>query len=590
MFQRLMHIRAHYIFLTFILTGNVAFATPKQIVGLDKQRIVSGQSGGTYTLLLGDSPPSLFYYGAIDRHLNAISQQMFDALVEFNLDTYEIEPALAKSWKISKDGKTYTFQLRQGVQWSDGKPLTADDVIFTYKNILMNPEARANDIGNFKLDGKDIKIKKLNQYSIQFQLPKPAPAFLLQQRHLIMPKHKLLKYSIEGKAKPSAINKAWPSDTKPTEIVTSGPFRLKKYVSGQKVTLVKNPKYWKVDAKGKALPYLDKLEFLIVRDAEAQIAQFLAGNVDQINITGAQFPDLKQKELAGGPFHVGRYTALFNSPPFVAYNFDSKNTKLSKLFSDSRFRRAMQKALNRQRMIEVVNNGLASMPGHGVAPANKAFYFNTTKQLDSFQLAAANKALDKLGLRDSNKDGIRDLSGGEKLEFDLTYGTDSAVYPAIATIIQNDFAKIGIKVNLKGVLSNKLFSTGMSGNWEMILAAFGDQPDPELRKPIWQPGGALYYWHRSTQPKKEGQKPNIANMQPWEKEIYKIFEKASVTTNPAERKKLYIRWQKLFAQHLPVTPLYKPHNLGAISKKYGNYIFTTGVIPGYNPIPLIYKK
>lgn len=590
MFQHLMSVRSHCVLLTLILIGNTTLAAPKKVTGLEKMGIVNGKMGGTYTLALDDSPASLFYYGAIDRNLNAISQQMFDSLVELNFNTYEIEPALAKSWRISADGKTYTFKLRQGVKWSDGKPLTANDVIFTYKNILMNPEARANDVGNFKIGKQPIKIQKLDPYTVQFRLPKPVPAFLLQQRHLIMPKHKLLKYSIEGKAKPNAINKAWPSDIAPAEVVTSGPFLFKKYIPGQKISLVRNPQYWKVDAKGQKLPYLNQLEFLIVRDPEAQVAQFLAGNIDQINITGAQFPNLKQKELGGADFQVVRHTALFNSPPFIAYNFDAQNTQLAQIFADDRFRRAMQKALNRKRLIEVVNNGLASIPGHGVAPANKAFYVNTTKQLGSFNLAAAGKALDALGLYDTDKDDIRNLPNGKNLEFDLTYGTDNAVYPAIATILQNDFSKIGIKVNLKGVLSSKLLSTGMSGNWEMILAAFGDQPDPDLRKPIWQPGGALYYWHRSTQPKKEGSKPNMAKMKAWEREIYHIFEQAGVTNNSKKRKLLYARWQKLFAQYLPVTPLYKPHNLGAISKKYSNYIFTTGVVPGYNPIPLIYRK
>lgn len=320
------------------------------------------------------------------------------------------------------------------------------------------------------------------------------------------------------------------------------------------------------------------------------MSQFLAGNLDQLNISGAQFPDLKSKEVAGGKFKVIRSTALFGSPPFVAYNFDAADPALAKLFSDVRFRRAMQSALNRRRIIDTVYNELASLPGHGVAPANKAFYANTTRQLGTFDLAAANKALDALGLNKKNSAGIRLMSNGKPLEFDLTYGTDSPVYPPMAAIIQSDFAKVGVKVNLKGILSSKLLSTGQSGNWEMILHAFGDQPDPELRRPIWQPGGALYYWHRSLMPAKDGDKPNLAKMFPWEKEIYTIFDDASTTPDVGKRKALYTRWQLNFAQNLPVTPIAKPENIGAISDKYGNYVYNLGVIPGYNPVPLIFQK
>ncbi len=567
-----------------------ASAAPKKFTGYSPLGVVDGKSGGTYTLPLGDSPQSLFYYGVIDNNLGLISQQLFDGLVEFNLATYKIEPALAESWVVGDGGKTYTFKLRQGVKWSDGQPLTADDVVFTYKNIVMNPEARAGDAGNFKLGGQDITVSKVDQNTVRFTLPRPAPAFLLQQRYFIMPRHKLLKNSVEGGAKPGDINSAWPTNVSPAEVVGTGPFRLGSYSTGQKVTLLKNPNYWKVDGKGQQLPYLDKLEFLIIRDPQAQVAQFLSGNLDQINLTGAQFPDLKQKEVNGAPFKVMRSTALFGSPPFLAYNFDAKDPALAKLFSDVRFRRAMQSAVNRPRIIETVFNTLATLPGHGVAPANKAFYANTTRQLGTFDLAAADKALDALGLSKKNPAGLRLLPSGKPLEFDMAYGTDSSVYPAIATILQSDFGKVGVKVNLKGLLSSKLLSTGMSGDWETIVHAFGDQPDPELRKPIWQPGGSLYYWHRSLQAAKDGDPANVSKMAPWEKDIYTIFNQAATTTDPAQRKALYTRWQLLFAQNLPVTPIAKPDNIGAVSNKYGNYVYNLGVIPGYNPVPLIYQK
>lgn len=574
---------------TLALLGG-ALAAPKKVSGYGSLGVTDGKPGGTYTLPLGDSPQSLFYYGVIDNNLGLISQQLFDGLLEFNYATYKLEPALAESYAVTDGGRTYTFKLRQGVKWSDGQTFDADDVVFTFKNMIMNPEARAGDAASFKLDGKPVEISRVNQYTVRFELPRPSPAFLLQMRSFIMPKHKLLKYSVEGGAKASDINGAWPTNVAESEVVGTGPFRLATYTAGQKVTLTRNPNYWKVDGKGTKLPYLDRLEFLVIRDPQAQVAQFLAGNLDQLNISGAQFPDLKQKEVAGAPFRVTRSTALFGSPPFVAYNFDAKDPTLAKLFSDVRFRRAMQGVLNRERIIDTVYNGLASLPGHGVAPVNKDWYANTKPQLGSFNVAAAGQALDALGLKGKNSAGIRLLPNGRPLEFDLTYGTDSSTYPAMATIIQSDFAKVGVKVNLRGILSSKLLSTGQSGDWEMILHAFGDQPDPELRKPIWQPGGALYYWHRSLQPARDGDKPNVAKMAGWEKEIYTIFEDAATTTSASARKALYTRWQLLFAQNLPVTPIAKPENIGAVSNKYGNYIYNLGVIPGYNPVPLIYQK
>jgi peptide/nickel transport system substrate-binding protein len=576
--------------LALTLSLSAASAAPKKVGGYDALGVVAGKSGGGLTLILGDSPQSLNYYGVIDNNLGLIAQQMFDGLVEFNYATYKLEPALAESWTVSPDGKTYTFKLRQNVKWSDGEPFTADDVVFTYEQIIENPEARAGDAATFTQNGKKVNFEAVDKNTVKVTLQKPTPAFLLQMRNFIMPKHQLAKFSVQGGAKPADINNAWPTNVAPAEVVGTGPFKLVSYTAGQKVSLARNPNYWKVDAKGTKLPYLNTLDFLIIRDPQAQVAQFLAGNVDQLNITGAQFPDLKQKEVAGSPFKVFRSTALFGSPPFVAFNFDAKDPALAKVFSDLKFRSAIQSALNRTRLIETVYNGLAGLPGHGVAPANKEFYANTKASLGSFDLAAAGAALDKMGLKDTDGNGMRNLPGGKDLEFSLTYGTDSSVYPAIATIIQNDFKQAGIKVNLQGILAKNLLSTGLSGNYEMILHAFGDQPDPELRRPIWQPGGALYYWHRSLQPATDGGAPNVAKMQPWEKEIYTIFETASTTPDRAQRKALYTRWQLLFAHNLPVIPLLKPENIGAISNKYGNYVYNLGVIPGYNPVPLIYQK
>ena len=567
-----------------------AQAAPKKVSGYDALGVVAGKAGGDITLSIGDSPQSFFYYGVIDNNLGLVAQQLFDGLVEFNYNTYKLEPALAESWTISPDGKTYTFKLRQGVKWSDGQPFTADDVVFTYDQIIENPEARAGDAATFTQDGKKVKFEAVDKNTVKVTLQKPAPAFLLQMRNFIMPKHSLQKFSVQGGAKAADINNAWPTNVDAAQVVGTGPFKLAGYTAGQKVSLVKNPNYWKVDAKGTQLPYLNKLDFLVIRDPQAQIAQFLSGNLDQVNITGAQFPDLKQKEVAGAAFKVIRSKALFGSPPFIAYNFDAKDPALAKVFSDVKFRKAMQGALNRSRIIDTVYNGLAGLPGHGVAPANTDFYVNTKPQLGSFDLKAAGAALDRLGYKDTDGDGVRNISKGKNLEFDLTYATDSSVYPAMATIIQNDFKQAGVKVNLKGILAKNLLSTGLSGDFEAILHGFGDQPDPELRRPIWEPGGALYYWHKSLQPAQDGGTPNIAKMYPWEKEIYNIFETAAVSTDKAQRKALYTRWQLIFAQNLPVTPIAKPENIGAISNKYGNYIYNLGVIPGYNPLPLLYQK
>lgn len=573
-----MTIRKALWLLGFMAMG-LASAQPKVVSGYE-----NGKPGGTLTMALSSAPQTMFYYGAIDSAIQTLANQMFDGLIEYNYKTYQIEPALAASWTITGESKVYTFKLRKGVKWSDGRDLTADDVVFTYTQIVANPEAKGGDAGNFA----GVKIEKVDAGTVRFTLPKPAPAFIHYMRLPIMPKHKLLPFSQEGGKKPGDINNAWPTNVDPDEVVGTGPFKLQSYTPGQKVTLVKNPNYWKRDADGTPLPYLDRLEFLIIPDSQAQVAQFLAGNLGQLNITGTDFPTLKQREVQGAPIKVVQFRALFGSPPHLAFNYDDKNPELAALFRKTEFRRAIQSAVNRKRIIDDVYNGLAELPGNGVAPVSE-WYYDTTKLLCTYDLAAANAALDKLGLK-KGADGIRLLPSGKPLEFTLTYGSNSSTFTAIATIIQNDLKAIGVKANLQGVLAANLLSTGRGKDWDAIILGFGDQPDPELRTPIWKPGGDLYYWHQSTQPTTPGGQPQFSNFLPWEKEIYDLWEKAASTTNFTQRKALYDRWQAIFAREAMVIMIAKANAVGAVSTKYGNYIYSLGVIPGYNPVPIMYQK
>ncbi len=553
-----------------------------------------GSTGGTLTLALGDAPPRFFYYGEISQPIQYITQQMFDSLVEYDLETYDLVPALAASWDISDDGTVYTFYLREGVTWHDGTPFTAEDVVFTYDQIITNPEARAGDAAQFTFtvagESRQVTFEALDDLTVRMTLPAASPTFLLQQRFFIMPKHVLLPYSVEGGAEPSEINDAWPTSVDPSEVVGTGPYRLGSYVPGQLVRLERNDDYWKVDAVGTRLPYFDRLELLIVPGTEAQTAQFLAGNLDQLNITGVQFPDFKSRELAGAGFSVIESPALFGSPPHLAFNFNAADPALAELFSQVEFRRAMEFAVDRMRVIDDVYNGLAELPGTPTAPVNAAFYEDTTGLMNMYDLEAAASALDALGLVDTSGNGVRNISATRDLEFTLTYGSDSAVFTDIATILQNDFAEIGVRVNLQGIQASQLLGTGLSGDYEAIVVALGNQPDPELRKPIWQPGGSLYYWHRATQPENPGDPPNFDVMADWELRIFDIFDQGSIEMDAEVRAENYREWQRLNAEYVPVIMIAKPGNVAAVYDTVGNFVYSLGVIPGYNPVPLYYRR
>ncbi|MDZ7706029.1 MAG: ABC transporter substrate-binding protein [Trueperaceae bacterium] len=575
--------------LAVLLLVGVAFAQPKTVPAYEGLGLEPGTIGGTLTLSLSDAPPRFFYYGEISSVSQTLSQQVFDSLVEFNLETYALEPALAASWEVSDDGTIYTFNLREGVTWHDGTPFTAADVIFTYEQIITNPEARAGDAAQFTftVDGEEQRVtfEAVDDMTVRMTLPTAAPAFLLQQRFFIMPRHILLPFSVEGGAAPADINDAWPTDVELSQVVGTGPYVFSAYTPGQAVRLTRNPDYWKVDSAGTQLPYIDTLEYLVVRGSEAEIAQFQAGNLDQLNISGAQFPTFKAQEVAGADFRVVQSDALFGSPPHLAFNFNAADDTLAALFSQVAFRRAMEYAVDRQRIIDDVYNGLAQLPGTPTAPADGTFYTDTTDLMNMFDIDAAMSALDALDVVDTDGDGVRNAPGGGNVAFGLTYNVDSATYTDIATILQNDFGRVGIRVDLVGVQGSSLFGTALSGDFEVLTIGFGNQPDPELRKPIWQPGGALYYWHPASQPAEPGGTPNFDVMADWEQRIYDIFDQGSVTTDQAERVALYQEWQRLNAENVPVIMIAKPANVAVVRNEVQNFVYSLGVIPGYNPVP-----
>src|SRR5947207_7533776 len=229
-------------------------------------------------------------------------------LVHINRETQLTEPALAKSWKISPDGLQYTLVLRRGLKFSDGFPLDADDVLFTFQ-LYLDEKIHAPQRDLLIFDGKPISVRKLDSQTLVFQLPKPyGVAERMFDGWAILPKHLLEKAYEEGK-----IGQLGTLATPPNQWAGLGPFRLKEYVAGQRLVLERNPYYWKTDEKGNRLPYLDELVFLFVPSADAQVLRFQSGETDLISRLGGE---------NFSAFSRGRHDyAMVDAGPGLEYNF-----------------------------------------------------------------------------------------------------------------------------------------------------------------------------------------------------------------------------------------------------------------------------
>lgn len=578
--------KAIFLTLTATLSLSAAQAQKNNVPASLFQSI--GKKGGTLTLSIVSSPQSFNYFAVLDNNSYTILNNVFDRLITLDPLTNKLYPALAESWVFAPDGRNAVLKLRKGVRWSDGQTFDADDVIFTLVDLASNTGLKANQSAVFKVGKDPLKFEKVDQYTVKVTAPKPYGAMLQALTFVpILPQHKLAKFN--PLKDPDGYMKAWATNTDVRDIVGTGPFMLSGYTVDQKVTLVRNPNSWRRDPAGNVLPYMDKLEYLIIKSPEAQIAAFRAGQLDSAPITGAQYPDLKQQELNGAKFNVIRGVGLNNPPVHLAFNQNDKDPALAKAFSDLGFRQAMQYAVNRGRIIDAVFNGLASDPGFGVAPISEWYNPLTKKMLGEFDLKKAAARLDALGYKDTNGNGIRNApNGGPDLQFNLLHAGDSSTMPGIATILQSDFGKIGVKLNLQGITGSNVLPTAMSGNFDAVILSFGDQPDPQLRKDIWQPGGALNYWHRAVQPAKEGDTPNMSAMQPYERQIYDLFAQAEASGDQQKRKQMYNQWQLLFAKNIPVIMIAKPDSVAAFQSRIGNYYVKNNAVM-YSPYT-VYEK
>ena len=535
-----------------------------------------GKYGGTLYLTLGSEPQSFNYYGTLSAAGYAVDGELFSPLIQANPVTNKVEPALATSWKISPGGTEVIFYLRH-VLWSDGVPFTADDVVFTFNDVIMNKHALGNEYARFTLNGKPIRWVKINKYTVAALLPKPYGAFFtVLEPALIMPKHILAKYLPKYNPKvrdPSYFNRAWTVSTPPSQIVGTGPYVLEKYIPGQQVVLKRNPDFWEVDPYGKQLPYFNKLVFSIVKSPQTRLAMFQSGQISWLGISASQFPYLKQKQLAGASFKV--YSTLSSGQatphPFITFNFDAKNPYLRALFRNLQFREAMEYALNRNKIINDVYNGLAKFTGDipAVLPGN-VFYDSAASSLArKFNLKAANGILDSLGLK-MGPNGIREFPNGKPVEFNLLTWNNSPTMDGIAVIFQKDLAKVGIKLNLQILNISIAYKMALAGNFEAALLSWGDQPDPALRTAIWSPGYPLYINHLSTLSKKQ-QKPLFNNMTWWEKIVYNDFAQGKTQMSLAERIKYYNQWEEIYATEIPYLFVAVPNTLIAVQNNIGNF-------------------
>lgn len=521
-----------------------------------------GHFGGKITIALRSDPKTLNPAVATDIPTRDIIYCMNADLVHINRETQATEPALAKSWRVSPDGRTYTLQLRHGIQFSDGQPFTADDVVFTFHVYL--DEKIDSPIRDLLMVGdKPLSVEKLDAYTVRFHLAQPyGAAERLFDGMPILPKHLLESAYQSGK-----FAKAWAISAPPREIAGLGPFRLKEYVPGQRIVLERNPYYWKVDRGGAHLPYVDEIEFLFVSSEDAQVIRFESGDTDILEGFGAQDYSVLERQASERHYH------LYDLGPGLEYNFlffnlnDLAAKNLPQIaqkqawFNDVRFRQAVSDAIDRDAIVRLVYGGRAAPLWSQVTPGNKLWMDASLPRLAT-SIEHARELLKSSGFSWQPDGTLLDPHGGP-VEFSILTSSSNAERTKTATIIQDDLSQLGMHVQVVPLDFHAMVDRLLNSfNYEaaVIGVASGDT-DPTAEMNVWVSSGGTHLWHLNEA------KPAT----PWEAQIDRLMNEQMVTMNYKKRKQLYDQVQQVIEQNVPVIFTASPHILTGAKDRVGNF-------------------
>lgn len=523
-----------------------------------------GRPGGRFVLATSGSPSTFNPLFATNTASDNVIRLLFSSLVNMNLATQEPGPGLAESWSVAPDQKTWTFKLRPGVRWSDGAPFTADDVVFTWNELMYNPELNHLSLDLFRINGQNFAVSKVDEMTVRVVTPEVfAPFIEVFGGAPILPKH-----TLEAAAREKLFPIAYGIRTRPDRIVSSGPYRVKEILPGQHVLLERNPEYWVVDSKGTRLPYFDEVMF-ISGEPGAEIRKFLDGKSDVCEEVRAENLPAIQKIVGNGRYELldlgigGQRDFLWfnqntgadaSGRPFV------DPVKL-KWFRDKRFRQAISCSIDRERIAKTVYDGRAQ-PIYGFISTENKKWNDPDIPRYSYDLDRANALLAQVGMKSRNSDGVLMDAEGHPVEILFYSNIGNPLREKTALIIQENLQKVGIKLvfvpmDFRALLRKINATFDYEG---ALMGLSGGTSDPGAQMNVLRSSEELHQWFPfQNSPSTD-----------WEARIDALMDDQLRTLDFAKRKKDFDEVQVILAEELPMIYTVSPFTYAMIHPGVGN--------------------
>ena len=457
---------------------------------------------------------------------------VYDGLFRFSPDGASIEPKIAAGADPSADFKTWTLRLRKGSRWSDGAPFTADDILFWYKDVLLNKDLTPALPGWIRnTDGTAALVEKIDETTIRFSYAAPATLFLTAVANqdgadrtyaMFLPAHYLKQFHPAHAAKAdidratqAAGFKTWTelfanrnAPPENPERPTMAAWAATSRVSDPVFTLRRNPYYVGVDPAGNQLPYIDEVRFTYFADVQALNLAAIAGNFDmqERHIQMTNYPVLKEQERTG-KYRIITWPTFGGADAVIAFNQTYKaDAEVGKLLANRDFRIALSHAINRDQIKESVFLGLGEAR-QGVPAPWHPYYPGAeyAQKFTEFNPALANKLLDGIGLTKKDSQGIRLMPNGKQATIEISVVPAFGAWPDVALLVSKDWEAVGIRavvqireraLHFKMNESNEL----MTEVWNQDTSAFpytGNAKVDPRNAPILTIGPLMRTWVNS---------------------------------------------------------------------------------------------
>lgn len=515
-------------------------------------------TGGSLTASVRSEPRSFNRYVAPDPTSDLVSLLTHGKLVRINKETQAWEPWLAEEVAASPDGMTYTLTLREDVTFSDGTPLTSADVLFSFRAVY-DPDTGSALADALRVDGAPLEVTAPDAHTVVVRFPAafgPGPRLL--DNLPILPAHLLEPALTAGE-----FRSAWSLTTPPSELAGLGPFVLADYVAGQRLVFARNPHYWRRDASGGALPYLDRLVLEIVPEQNAEILRLESGDVDLIasEIRAEDYVAAKRAADDGRLRLVDLGVGL--DPSLLWFNLDpdSKANDPRRAWLQSReLRQAISAAVDRESFADTVFLGAGAPVFGPVTPANRQ-WFSSSVPTDRFDPARARALLRQAGLDDRDNDGSLEDASGAAVRFSLLTQKGHTGRERGAAVLQQDLGDLGIQVDIVALEPGALFDRYSRADYDaMYFGMLASDTDPAVNLDFWLSSGAFHVWH-------PGQDTPSTE---WERRIDNLMLRQVATVDHAERRRLFDEVQTIFASELPAIYFVAPRVFVAMSSRVAN--------------------